>query len=444
MKKTLLLIISACFAISLIAQSVNEKPVIPGLQNQKLLDSKGLLATTQRLDSTISELTSNGGTTYTFSNRKRYSYSTVSLTTTTIISTSTSPKNWNSVWINNSKNETTVNGSGQPVLIITYTWNGITWVGANRTENVYTGANLTQTTTSSWNVGLNQWVGTARTNITYIGSSVDTEIDYTWDATIPGWVNSSKTVNTYTGGVLTSDITSDWDKTLPVPDWVNSTKTVYSYTGSNLMSVIMSMWDTTLPVPDWVNSTKFDYTYTGVNITLGILSNWVAGTPGSWSAAGKYEYTYDGNARLTRFIVSSSTNNGTTWTGLLRNDISYGTQGALNFITTIGFTWDALNTQFKAQARTTNWYSNLTTGIESVSEKTLNVYPNPAKDFVIFNLADMSESASVIIFNMQGQKVLEQKLSGNRQLDINSLPKGMYIFKLFNNGITHSGKLLKN
>jgi hypothetical protein len=439
MKKTLLLIISAFFAVSLIAQSVNDKPVIPDLQKQPGFDSKSLLVTGQKLDSTIAELWNVSD--WTFSNRKKYSYSTVGLTTTVIGLKNLFPKDVGHPWANNDKTETTVDISGNITQYVSYTWNLISslWVGSAKTEYVYTGSNLTKISTYIWNTGTSQWVGISKTENTYSGANIITEINYTWDNTlpIPDWVNSTKTENTYAGGVLTSDLTYNWNKTLSI--WgIAMEKTEYAYTGGNLTTVTMSTWDTNTSA--WVLSSKADYTYTNGRITLGIMSTWVTS---QWVNSGKYEYTYDGSSRLVQYIASSWDTGGSVWVGLLQTFITYGTQGALNYSVSIGYTWDAVGGLWLSQTRTTNWYSDLATSIDKIPEKGLNVYPNPVKEFIVFDLPDISGSATVIIFDMQGKKVLEQQLSGNKQIAVNNLPKGMYVYKIISNGVTYSGKLLK-
>ncbi len=444
MKKTLLLMIATLFAISAMGQPVNKKAGIIG--SRKLQDFeglKGLLVTGQKLDTTISETWDGTGSTWISPSRRRYTYSVVGLTTTTISSIRSISTGF--LWVNSDKTETTVDGSGNTTLEITYTWDNTNsvWVGSTRTESTYTGGKLASSSTYTWNTGTSQWDGLFRTEYTYTGVNLTIDIGLNWDNTLPtpGWVNSTKTEYTYTSGILTSDISFDWDKTLPVPDWVNSSKTVYTYSGVNIASVTSSDWDKTLPVPDWVNSSKSDYTYTGGKITTTIVSSWISGL---WVNASKFVSEYndpDGRNTLTAFYLWDSVNS--VWTGFLQYTTSYGVLGPLNFIISIGSSWDIINSQWVNQSRSTNWYSDLVTAINKVPEMNLRVYPNPAKEFVVFDNFNISESATIELFDIQGRKIMDQQLYGNDQISVKGLAKGMYIYKLHNNGIIYTGRLLK-
>jgi hypothetical protein len=72
----------------------------------------------------------------------------------------------------------------------------------------------------------------------------------------------------------------------------------------------------------------------------------------------------------------------------------------------------------------------------------INIYPNPAKEFVVFDVAIVGESATVQLYNVDGKKVLEQKLTDNKQVSTGDLPKGLYMYKLNNKGYSYTGKLI--
>jgi hypothetical protein len=67
---------------------------------------------------------------------------------------------------------------------------------------------------------------------------------------------------------------------------------------------------------------------------------------------------------------------------------------------------------------------------------------DPAKEYIIFDLTNISSSAMVELFDLQGKKVLERKLTDNKQVSVSNLPKGMYIYKLNNRDIIYTGKLI--
>ena len=71
-------------------------------------------------------------------------------------------------------------------------------------------------------------------------------------------------------------------------------------------------------------------------------------------------------------------------------------------------------------------------GIEGIADngKEINLYPNPAKNFVKIDGANKDDV--VVVVDYMGRKVLEQKLINNT-LNIQSLPKGIYVVKVSEN-----------
>ena len=77
-----------------------------------------------------------------------------------------------------------------------------------------------------------------------------------------------------------------------------------------------------------------------------------------------------------------------------------------------------------------------TTGITDASTKTITAYPNPVSDF--FTLGD--DKGLVRIYNMNGRMVLNQDVTFIKQINVSSLPKGIYVVKT----TTKSFKLVKD
>ena len=71
----------------------------------------------------------------------------------------------------------------------------------------------------------------------------------------------------------------------------------------------------------------------------------------------------------------------------------------------------------------------------------LNIHPNPAKEYIIFDVANISSSATVELYDLQGKKVLEQELSLDKRVTISSFPKGIYLYRLHDKGTVYSGKI---
>lgn len=124
---------------------------------------------------------------------------------------------------------------------------------------------------------------------------------------------------------------------------------------------------------------------------------------------------YDGNGNLYGQVVHN------------KNILYYGTtvQAALK-------SWDHLTVLFRKG-------ENVSSGINAVSVPLIHaaVYPNPANDVINLDV----EVNEVNVYNITGKLMLK---GTSRQVDVNSLPQGLYFIKA-TNGISHyQSKFIKN
>jgi len=68
---------------------------------------------------------------------------------------------------------------------------------------------------------------------------------------------------------------------------------------------------------------------------------------------------------------------------------------------------------------------------------------DPAREYIIFDLNDISESANVEIYDIIGRKILNHNVFENSHIPVSNLSKGLYIYMLHIKGITYKGKFLK-
>ncbi|PXY45904.1 S8 family serine peptidase [Flavobacterium hydrophilum] len=72
------------------------------------------------------------------------------------------------------------------------------------------------------------------------------------------------------------------------------------------------------------------------------------------------------------------------------------------------------------------------------------VYPNPAQTNITFSFSNEINNASVIIYSILGQKVLDKKITGqNPNLSVESLKSGTYFYTLKGDGLHKTGKIIK-
>jgi len=83
------------------------------------------------------------------------------------------------------------------------------------------------------------------------------------------------------------------------------------------------------------------------------------------------------------------------------------------------------------------------TSVSSAAFSNVNMYPNPAKDILHIDFGMLS-NASLQILNLQGQVMLSKQLSGQtKELDISTLPAGLYFVQLESEQHRFCRKLIK-
>src|SRR5690606_25458744 len=88
-------------------------------------------------------------------------------------------------------------------------------------------------------------------------------------------------------------------------------------------------------------------------------------------------------------------------------------------------------------------------GIDVLANNSLNIYPNPANDFIKITMRiDLGHFNSIDLFDLQGKVVLSIPISASeiyngKVIDISFLPIGMYMVSLSTRESIITGKLLK-
>ncbi|MFV8328381.1 S8 family serine peptidase [Flavobacterium sp. ZS1P14] len=82
--------------------------------------------------------------------------------------------------------------------------------------------------------------------------------------------------------------------------------------------------------------------------------------------------------------------------------------------------------------------------LDILSKNDFIIYPNPATDFITISLPAGLDRASVVIYSISGQKVLEKEITiESTSISLKGLGKGIYIYKVESNSFYKSGKIIK-
>jgi photosystem II stability/assembly factor-like uncharacterized protein len=150
---------------------------------------------------------------------------------------------------------------------------------------------------------------------------------------------------------------------------------------------------------------------------------------------GNGEWDESGNGY--KHIILKTIDGGTTW-----KTLSHQSPGGLNSVFFANDSTGYAVGEHGTILKTTNgggWNSARKT---QAPASTFSVYPNPSKDFVTFDLPYNSKSATVELYDIQGKKVIQQKLTETKQIAVGHLPKGLYLYRLTDGEKVYSGKLV--
>jgi photosystem II stability/assembly factor-like uncharacterized protein len=134
-----------------------------------------------------------------------------------------------------------------------------------------------------------------------------------------------------------------------------------------------------------------------------------------------------------------NTNNGdSTW------NLSYGGPSGPMFIS-VNFTNDSIG--FAVTSDGYIYKHGLITGINPESQSissSINVYPNPATDKITIKTSPTPTRSQLTIMNLNGEEILTQSLiKPKTQIDISSLPSGVYFVRLTNDRTVEVRKFVK-
>ncbi len=151
--------------------------------------------------------------------------------------------------------------------------------------------------------------------------------------------------------------------------------------------------------PCWENNVQYTYTYDASNNqTSDLRQDWNGST---WVNIWQYAYSYDGNSFNMTDTYKEWNDEGTK---VIYGDSSY-------------------------------YYYHTVLGINDLmgKEKNIVIYPNPANNKItISNNKEIPEEAIVSIFEISGQKVLQEKFHNQKliEIDVSRLTNGIYLVKI--------------
>jgi hypothetical protein len=223
------------------------------------------------------------------------------------------------------------------------------------------------------------------------------EYSYFWDSNKNLWRGGQKSDYTYDStGNQTSKIQLNWDTYYN--DWIYYSKYTYAYDNyGNLMLETIYTWD----YSDWKEFSQHETIFNpdGMLVSETYMS--------SYTEDRKYEYTYDQEGNKTSYSLYYDNNN---WT-----------------LNSRGFYY---------------WRRTLT-DLPAVNEPKSNLilYPNPAVNG--FKIKGLEGKATIDVLNNGGQFIFRTIPGEDEEINVNSLPGGIYFVKIVSSKGTEYIKLIR-
>lgn len=172
----------------------------------------------------------------------------------------------------------------------------------------------------------------------------------------------------------------------------------------------------------------------GIFKTTNYGDNWIKVFDGTYLR--KIEYSTADDDVIVASVYSSlntiaqfiySTDNGLTWTVILNSMLEYNSSLSMAYQYESGVVHVHMSTGDSGPLRFSVDVSTLSSGGELAYDNSINIYPNPASNFVNIELKEGKTIEKVDVFSLTGQRVMSSPYTN--QLNVSSLQTGIYVLR---------------
>jgi hypothetical protein len=280
------------------------------------------------------------------------------------------------------------------------------------------------------------------------------EQNYNWDNNVKGWTQTDKWVYVISdNGQVTQNLSYYWEQD---NGWILMEKIEFSYDSYGNRTQSISYWGETLE-----QTGKYEYSYDdNGNLIQFINYSWNLDN-NEWIVFDNQEFIYDVNGNITKDVdydwVDSLNNWVLSWQEEFEFNYSYSIEDLLvpegyhdmnylgvpmkNMVIQYRFSsWNDIANQMVVEEKMNLYYSGvIPTETNTDKESLIKVYPNPAKDYIVFQLRNSLETATIEIYDLKGDNVAWNEFQGSTNLFVGNLNGGFYLYKL---SIRNNNKML--
>jgi|GEM_PF-7060020 len=281
-------------------------------------------------------------------------------------------------------------------------------------------------TISNWLAGTSQWSPSGKDEMEYSenGNLLKT-ITLLPDSLTGEWTNSLKVENSYnTSNLETNSHEYSWD--IASVSWVNANRDTTAYDdNNNLILNTRYTWNNTSNT--WEPLEKYTVTYDLNNDPFNETTyKW---TTDRWTPAFQYGFSCDASFSRNDLILPDFWINYPMFIHLLSSETVRA--------------WDEATGEFMPLIRASFSYSDFNSGIDQPTVSRIKVFPNPASGVIIIESGQLLDEAWFDLFDVQGRKVLSEKLSGSRiQLPLSEIAGGFYYYRISKSKTLAEGKIM--
>ncbi len=338
--------------------------------------------------------------------------------------------------------------NGNEILKVKDVWDNANnqWVQDYKKENSYDAdTNHLSEITYSWNADSSKWIGNTKDAYNYNANNYITKREYyTWNTDSADWRYLFKEDYTYdANGKLIEYLKNSWNY-----DSLKLAKDMkYEYlnydSGGHVTHFRSYLWDADSAY--WKNYTKRFYEYDSANnLTLEESYIW-DGVTYHWKGFGKEERIYDHQGDLTFMAIYDWDDVNKQWIGYTKREFIYDYScSAKELIANTKYSSMTVDNKIDRltiyQYKNDNWqlgvdyiYHYTSLGVNDTPQEYaegLQIYPNPADDYLMIATGNDEETLTIELYNIQGSKVLQREITGNSRLAVGHLNKGSYVCRV--------------
>lgn len=236
----------------------------------------------------------------------------------------------------------------------------------------------------------------------------------------------------YENGKLAQTIDSYFDGV----SWVESYRIEYFYDPITGLRTHTNQYNYNLETNSWAYDTKYEWLrYEDKKVRQ--RNYYRASSSSSWASqsSDRYDFRYDTNyAPYSVYpIYPTVTDRHDDWEEWFVREVD----GNSNVIVQEDWSTEDNQTSILSYVYTANYtYDLISIGLNDIDLSKFNIsfYPNPTKDILYIDSQDDVSFLQINLYNVLGKRVITQSLS-SKQINISSLPKGVYMLNVVEDGI---------